>query len=72
VDSGTRLSLQGDLGPGLSSSDPVALVVGLQESGMRSPASVETKTLDQVGEQVQTRYGACSSFGLKAALIGVI
>ncbi|KIJ97706.1 hypothetical protein K443DRAFT_9716 [Laccaria amethystina LaAM-08-1] len=31
VDSGTRLSLQGDLGPGLSSSDPVALVVGIQE-----------------------------------------
>jgi hypothetical protein len=65
VDGGTRLSLQGDFGPGLSSSDPVALVVGLQESGKRSPASVETMALDQAGEQVQTRYGACSSFELK-------
>ncbi|KIJ96691.1 hypothetical protein K443DRAFT_10436 [Laccaria amethystina LaAM-08-1] len=70
VDGGTRPSLQGDLGPGLSSSDPVALVVSPQESEKRSPALVETRQLGEVGEQVQTHYGACSSFDLKAALIG--
>ncbi|EDR00157.1 uncharacterized protein LACBIDRAFT_334388 [Laccaria bicolor S238N-H82] len=56
VDGATHLSLQGDFGPGLSSSDPVALVVGPQETGKRSLASVETRALGQVGEQVQTRY----------------
>ena len=61
------------LWPGFKlSSDPVALVVGLQESGMRSPTSVETRAMGQAGEQVQKRYGACSSFELKAALIGAI
>ena len=64
VDGATRLSLQGDFGPGLSSSDPLALVVGPQETGNRSPASVETRALDQVEEQVQTRYGAYSFFEL--------
>ena len=72
VDGVTRLSLQGDFGPGLSSSDPVALVVGPQETGNRSLASVETRALDQVEEQVQTRYGAYSFFELQAPLIGVI
>ncbi|EDR09192.1 uncharacterized protein LACBIDRAFT_296570 [Laccaria bicolor S238N-H82] len=56
VDGGTRLSLQADLGPGLSTSDPVALVVSPQESGNRSPASVETRALGEIGEQVQTHY----------------
>jgi hypothetical protein len=72
VDGGTRLSLHGDLGPGLSSSDPLALVVSPQESGKRSPSSVQTRALSEVGEQVQTPHGACSSFELKAALIRVI
>ena len=62
VDGSTRLSLQEGFGPGLSSSDPVALVVSAQESGKRSPASVETRALGQVGEQVQTDFGACLSF----------
>jgi hypothetical protein len=57
VDGGTRLSLQEDFGPGLLSSDPVALVVSPQGSGKRSPTSVETRALGEVGEQVQTRYG---------------
>ena len=59
MDGGTRLSLQGDIGPGLSPSDPVALVVSPQESGKRSPASVQTRALGEVWEQVQTRYGVC-------------
>ena len=62
MDDGTRLSLQGDFGPGLLSSDPMALVVGPQQSGKRSPVrpSVETRALGQVEEEVQTRYGAYS------------
>ena len=72
ADGGTRLSLQGDFGPGLSPSDPVALVVSPQESGQRFPASDETRALGEVGEQVQAHYGACSCFELKVVLIGVI
>ncbi|EDR04422.1 uncharacterized protein LACBIDRAFT_330547 [Laccaria bicolor S238N-H82] len=56
VDGGSRLSFQADFGPGLSSSDPVALVVSPQESGKWSPASVWTRASNEVGEQVQTRY----------------
>ena len=56
MDGGTRFSLQGDFGPGLSSSDPVALVVSPQESGQRFPASDETRALGEVGEQVQAHY----------------
>ena len=59
MDSGTRLSLQGDFGPGLSPSNPVALVVSPQESEKRSPASVETRASGEVWEQAQTRYGVC-------------
>ena len=47
-------------------------VVGPEESGKRSPASVETRALGQVGKQVQTRYSAWPFFVLKAALVGVI
>ena len=72
VDGATRLFLQGDFGPGLSSSDPVALDVGPKEKGMQSLVSVETRALDQVEEQVQTRYGAYSFFELQVPLIGVI
>jgi hypothetical protein len=61
VDGAVRLSFRGDLGPGSSLLDPLALVVGPQESGKRSSASIETGALDQwIGEQVQTRLGACS------------
>ncbi|EDR08950.1 uncharacterized protein LACBIDRAFT_326590 [Laccaria bicolor S238N-H82] len=57
VDGAARLSFRGDLGPGSSSLDPLALVVGSQESGKRSPASNKTGALDQwVGDQVQTRF----------------
>ena len=64
VDGGTRLSLQGDFGPDLLLSDAVALVVGPQQSGKWSAArlSVETRALGQLGEQLQTHYGACLSF----------
>jgi hypothetical protein len=72
VDGGTCLYLYRDFGPGLLSSDSVALVVGPQEHGKRSLASFKTRPLGQIGEQVQTHYGACSSFELKVTLIGII
>lgn len=72
MEGGTHLSLQGDFGPGLSSSDLVALVVSPQESGKWSPASVKTRALGEDGEQVETCYGVCSSFKLKVTLTGVI
>ena len=60
VDGAARLSFRGNLGPGSSSLDPLALVVGPQESGKRSPASIKTGALGQwTGEQIQTRFGAC-------------
>jgi hypothetical protein len=61
IDGASRLSFRGDVGPGSSSLDPLALVVGPQESGKLSPASIKTGPLDQwIEDQYQRRFGACS------------
>ena len=59
----TRLKLRGHLGPGVSSSDPMALVVGVAEAEKRSSgADPQAKELSENPDSDETRYSMSKIF----------
>jgi len=57
----THLKLRGHLGPGMSSREPMALVVGVAEVEKRS-SSPESKELSENPDPHETRYSMSKMF----------
>ena len=59
----TRLKLRGHLGPGMSSSDPMALVVGVAEAEKQSSGpDPQAKELSENPDSDETRYSMSKIF----------